>query len=181
MTTMSLAMAEAIMAGSRRFQQLTLTVLYDERCPLCRRLRRWLGGQPTLAPIEFLAAASPAAQARFPALDHQRTTRTLTVVASDGAVYEGERAWLVCAWALPGWQPVAEHFGSRFRLRLVRVAARLVDGYRHRLVPDSGSHCERCAISAPTSRTPSDHPGRQRRASPPLVGTSRTAGWRTPG
>jgi len=149
---MSLAMAEAIVAGGQR-DGLTLTVLYDERCPLCRRLKRWLADQPTLSSITFLAADSPTARERFPELDHPRTTQTLTVVASDGAVYEGERAWLMCAWVLPGWQPVAEHFGTGFRLRMVRVATRLVDGYRHRFALGGGggrgAACERCSIAAP--------------------------------
>lgn len=145
--TMSMAMAEAIVAGGQR-DQLSLTVLYDERCPLCRRLRRWLGEQPTLRSISFVAASSPEARARFPQLDHERTTRTLTVVASDGAVYESERAWLMCGWVLPSWQPVAEHFGTGIRLHLVRVATRLVDGYRHRFVSRSGD-CERCSVAAP--------------------------------
>jgi predicted DCC family thiol-disulfide oxidoreductase YuxK len=152
MTLMSLAMAEAIVVGGQR-GPVTLTVLYDERCPLCRRLKRWLGDQPTLSSLSFLAADSPEARARFPALDHARTTRTLTVVASDGAVYEGERAWLVCAWALPAWQPVAEHFGSSLGLRVVRVATRLVDGYRHKFLTATatatGPDCARCSITAP--------------------------------
>ena len=64
-------------------------------------------------------------------------------MASDGAVYEGERAWLVCGWALPGWQPVAEGLGGGIRLRLVAAAARAVDLYRHRLVPDA-VRCSTC-------------------------------------
>jgi predicted DCC family thiol-disulfide oxidoreductase YuxK len=127
----SAAMADAIVAGGAR-EQLTLTVLYDERCPLCRRLRAWLARQPTLHPVTFVAAGSPEARRRFPDLDHARTTRVLTLVASDGAVYEGERAWLVCGWALPAWQPVTESLGGRLRLRVVGLAARTADVYRHR-------------------------------------------------
>jgi predicted DCC family thiol-disulfide oxidoreductase YuxK len=129
------AMADAVMTGSRR-ESLVLHVLYDERCPLCRRLQRWLGSQPTLFPIEFLPADGPESRRRFPQLDHRRTTRILTVVSSDGAVYEGERAWLVCGWALPGWQPLTESLGGGLRLRLVALAARAVDVYRHRLVEE---------------------------------------------
>ena len=58
-------MAEAIVAGGQR-DQLSLTVLYDERCPLCRRLRRWQGEQPTLRSISFVAASSAAV--RIPAV-----------------------------------------------------------------------------------------------------------------
>jgi predicted DCC family thiol-disulfide oxidoreductase YuxK len=144
---MTVAMAEAIVQGGER-GPLTLTVLYDERCPLCRRLKLWLSGQPTLTSIGFIAADSAEAHARFPSLDHDRSTRVLTVVTSDGAVYEGERAWLVCGWTLPAWQPIVEHFGAGVGLRLVRIAARSVDGYRHRLI-DSGGGCDRCAVAGP--------------------------------
>lgn len=127
----SAGMADAIVAGGTR-ERLTLTVLYDERCPLCRRLKAWLARQATLHPVAFVAADSAEARRRFPHLDHARTTRVLTLVTSDGAVYEGERAWLVCGWALPGWQPVTEGLGGPARLRLVALAARTADVYRHR-------------------------------------------------
>jgi predicted DCC family thiol-disulfide oxidoreductase YuxK len=128
----SAGMADAIVTGGAR-ERLSLTVLYDERCPLCRRLKAWLGRQATLHPVAFVAADSAEARRRFPQLDHSRTTRVLTLVTSDGAVYEGERAWLVCGWALPAWQPVTEGLGGRVRLRLVALAARTADVYRHRI------------------------------------------------
>ena len=152
---MSAAMAQAIVEGGQR-GDTALTVLYDERCPLCRKLRAWLGRQATTVPIEFVAAASPEARRRFPTLNHSRTITVLTVVARNGAVYEGERAWLVCAWALPRWQPVAEHFGSRLRLRFVRVASRTVDGYRHRLIRSTyGDGCDGdCRVTRPSDPAP---------------------------
>ena len=135
-------------------ERAALTLLFDEGCPLCRRLRTWLGGQVTLAPVEFLAAASPEARRRFPALDHERSRSVLTAVRADGAVYEGERAWLVCAWLLPSWQGVAEHFGGR-RLFVIRGLAHLADSVRHyaRRAGPYGEGCEdptRCRIAAPT-------------------------------
>jgi len=146
---LSAELASAIVYGGCR-GRAPLTALYDERCALCGRLKAWLAGQATLVPIEFLAAGSPAARARYPSLDHERTTRVLTVVATDGAVYEGERAWLVCAWALPAWQPVAEQLAGRGRLPLVRVLSRSVDWYRHRLLRASyGTTCGSCRTTAP--------------------------------
>jgi hypothetical protein len=114
----------------------------------------WLAGQATLVPIEFVASASPEARQRFPGLDHERTITVLTVIAADGSVYEGERAWLVCAWALPSWQLVAERFGTRGKLPLVRLFARTVDRYRQRLIARSYGEardisCETCRIAAP--------------------------------
>jgi predicted DCC family thiol-disulfide oxidoreductase YuxK len=143
----STEMARAILQGGER-GTTSLTVLFDRRCSLCRRLKEWLGEQPTLVPIAFVAADTHEAHELFPDLDHRRTTSVLTVVDSNGAVYEGERAWLACGWALPAWQPVAENFSSGVRLRIVRVAARVVDGYRHLgLRPNEA--CERCAVAAP--------------------------------
>src|SRR3712207_5188092 len=104
-------MAAAIVRGGQR-PTTSLTALYDERCPLCRRLKGWLASQATLVPVEFVAAGSPAAHPRSPYLDHRRTTTVLTVVVSDGAVYEAERAWLVCAWTLPTWRPVTEQLDT---------------------------------------------------------------------
>jgi predicted DCC family thiol-disulfide oxidoreductase YuxK len=142
-------LASAVIEGGRR-GRAPLTVLYDERCPLCRRLKTWLAGQATLVPIEFLPAACAEAVHRYPRLDHSRTATVLTVVAANGAVFEGERAWLACAWALPGWQPVAERLGTRTGLPLVRIFSRTVDWYRHRLIVRSyGTSCDTCRVTAP--------------------------------
>jgi predicted DCC family thiol-disulfide oxidoreductase YuxK len=140
-------MADAVARGGVG-DEIDLTVLYDDRCPLCRRLEHWMSAQSTLRPVTFLAAASAEARQRYPALDHERTTRVLTVVTSDGAVFEGERAWVVCAWALPVWQPLTEHATGRVRLRLVRLATRAIDGYRHRLMANAPSR-ECCTVTAP--------------------------------
>ena len=146
---MSPAMAQAILEGGQR-GHTALTVLYDERCPLCRKLRAWLGRQATNLPIEFVASASPEARRRFPTLDHPRTTTILTVVAQNGAVYEGERAWLVCAWALPAWRPLAERLGTRPRLLMVKAVAKAVDRHRRRVLATTyGPGCDTCRIAAP--------------------------------
>ena len=122
-----------------------LTVLYDERCPLCRRLKAWLSSQPALVPIEFVPADSQEARTRYPHLDHERTVAELTVVATNGAVYVAERAWLACAWTLPRWQPVAEHLGSRSSRLVVKIAARVVDRHRQRTLTSLyGPSCDTC-------------------------------------
>lgn len=155
-------MATAWLEGEHRERAgaFGLTVLYDDRCPLCRRLQGWLGGQPTLVPIEFLAAASHEAFRRFPALDHGRTVTNLTVVAANGAVYQGEKAWLVCAWTLPRWRPVAEQLAGRGGRTLVRLFAHSVDGYRHRLIARSyGGGCAQCRFFPLRSAAPGPDAG----------------------
>jgi len=145
-------MAEAIVSRGEH-DVIGLTVLYDERCPLCRRLRRWLASRPALCRVGFVAADSADARERFPHLDHARTTRVLTVVDSDGRVYEGERAWLVCAWSIPGWRPVTEQLGTGLRLRAVRLATSVIDTYRHARIVDA-EPCERCGLASPRRAQP---------------------------
>ncbi len=97
-----------------------LFVLYDAHCTLCRRLRAWLETQDQLTSLAFLAAGSEAARRRFPDIDHQASLQDLMVIADNGAVYRGSKAWIMCLWALrdyrelscrlasPEWLPVAQ-------------------------------------------------------------------------
>lgn len=83
-----------------------LTVLYDASCAMCRRARSWLRRQDQLVPLEFVAAASTEARRRFPGLDAKETMKLLHVVDEHGRVYRGEKAWVMCLWALDeyrGW------------------------------------------------------------------------------
>jgi len=77
-----------------------LTVLYDPDCGLCRRAHAWLAEQSKLVELTFVACASEEARKRFPQLDHDLTKKDLTVIADDGGVYFGPKAWLMVLWAL---------------------------------------------------------------------------------
>lgn len=80
----------------------TLTVLYDEGCPLCVRCRDWLLREPALVRLELLPAGSAAARDRYgevPWLGEE-----LVVVADDGRVWVGAAAFIVCLWALDGYR-----------------------------------------------------------------------------
>jgi len=79
---------------------LSLTVLYDPDCGLCRRAHDWLAEQPKLIDLNFVPCASDEARKRFPLLDHDLTKQDLTVIRYDGAVYFGPKAWLMVLWAL---------------------------------------------------------------------------------
>jgi predicted DCC family thiol-disulfide oxidoreductase YuxK len=123
----------------------TLTILYDARCELCRRVRAWLEAQPSYIQLEFVAAGSAEARRRYPDLDHAATLQDLTVVSDSGDVYGGAHGWLICLWALhdyrawsltlstPALMPQAQRFitwVARNRWRLGRADAEvcLVDG-----------------------------------------------------
>ena len=95
----------------------SLVVLYDAQCGLCRRFKEWLAtqrpaknGSGGVLRFEFVAAGSADARRLYPALDHEATLREVTVVADDGSVYVGDRAWIVCLWA------TADHRHTAVRL-----------------------------------------------------------------
>ena len=80
--------------GAARVPVRRLTVLYDAECSLCAFVRDWLVRQPQLVPLELVPAASEAARARFPGLDHGSTLEEITVVGDAGQVYRGAAAWV---------------------------------------------------------------------------------------
>ena len=65
---------------------LTLTVLYDPDCGLCRRSHEWLAEQAKLIDLTFVPCQSEEARKRYPQLNHDLTKQDLTVVSDDGAV-----------------------------------------------------------------------------------------------
>ena len=78
----------------------TLTVLYDPECGLCRRAHEWLADQSKIIELKFVACASDEARKRYPKLNHDLTTKDLTVVDDEGGVYFGPKAWLMVLWSL---------------------------------------------------------------------------------
>lgn len=92
-------------------QGIALVVYVDATCPLCRSIARWLDAQPKFVPLDCVPAQSAAC-----ALTPEALLAQLTVVASDGAIYRGTNAWLVCLWALRRWRA--------WSLRLARPALR---------------------------------------------------------
>jgi predicted DCC family thiol-disulfide oxidoreductase YuxK len=95
-----------------------ITILYDAACGLCTSARDWIGKQSRLVGIEFLAAGSPEARRAFP----QIVPGELAVVADTGEVWLGNRAWIVCLWALRDYRNLAFRLTSPGLLLLSREA-----------------------------------------------------------
>jgi predicted DCC family thiol-disulfide oxidoreductase YuxK len=110
----------------------TLTVLYDARCELCCRIRSWLETQAAYVELEFMPAGSDEARYRFPQLDHAATTRELTVVSDQGAVYTEAKAWLMCLWALRDYRAWSLRLSSPDMLPLARQVVAWVSQNRFR-------------------------------------------------
>ena len=117
-----------------------VTVLYDERCNLCRTARAWLERQVQLVPLEFLAAGSPQARDRYPFLDPEMTLEDLTVVGDGGEVWVGAKAWVVCLWALQGKRGLAQRLSSPALMPRARVMVSFVSRHRRSL----GTYGEPC-------------------------------------
>ncbi|HEX5052290.1 MAG TPA: DCC1-like thiol-disulfide oxidoreductase family protein [Planctomycetota bacterium] len=77
---------------------LELTVYFDGDCAFCRRVAAWLEGQPKYVPVHCVAAQA-AGRGGCP-LTLEALLAQVTVTASDGAIYRGTNAWLICLWAL---------------------------------------------------------------------------------
>jgi predicted DCC family thiol-disulfide oxidoreductase YuxK len=107
-----------------------LTVLYDASCGLCRTARSWLASRAQLVPLEFVAAGSPEARRRYPALGVEQTLADITVVADDGGVYTGDAAWLMCLWALDGYRGLAARLAQPRLRPLARQVARSAGSLR---------------------------------------------------
>ncbi len=100
-----------------------LTVLYDNRCALCRRARMWIEEQPKYVTMAFVEAGSEEARKRFPDLDHDATLAELTVVGWGGEVYRDAKGWVMCLWALKKYRSAALRLSTP---EMMPVARRLI-------------------------------------------------------
>lgn len=112
---------------------LVLTVLYDPECGLCRRAHQWLAEQAKFVELIFVPCASDEARKRFPQLDHDLTTRDLTVVTNDGAVYFGPKAWLMVLWALTRYRDWAYRLATPELLPTTKRVVSVISQNRYQL------------------------------------------------
>jgi predicted DCC family thiol-disulfide oxidoreductase YuxK len=107
----------------------SIAILYDAECGLCTRTKEWIKQQAPFVGIHFVASGSPEARRSFP----QLPVSELAVVANTGEVWLGDRAWLVCLWALRGYRDLAFKLSSPALLRMAREAFAVVSRNRSAL------------------------------------------------
>ena len=117
---------------------LTLTVLYDVNCGLCRRAHEWLAEQTKHVELIFVPCASEEARKRFPQLDHDLSTKDLTVVADDGAVYFGPKAWLMVPWALTRYRDWSYRLARPELLPSTKRVVSMVSQHRYQISRAAG-------------------------------------------
>ena len=128
-----------------------LTVLYDERCALCRRCRDWLLTQPCLLPVGLVPAGSVAGEARYASVEPW-LGKELVVMDDAGRSWVGPAAFLTCLWATaryrsasytlsrPGLSQCAERFFMFVSKRRDRFGRWVQD-------TDDCSYCDAVIIS----------------------------------
>lgn len=129
-----------------------LTVLYDARCGLCRRFKDWLAqqrpasnGRGGVVRLRFVAAGSAIARALYPSLDHEATLREVTVIADDGSVYVGDRAWIVCLWTTWEHRHTAVRLASPRMRPVARAIVQAAAGLRSwTSVREGGDYADGC-------------------------------------
>lgn len=96
----------------------SLTVVYDGGCGLSTGAKDWILRQSPLVRLRFVAAGSSEAGAAYP----QLPPGELAVVADTSEVWLGNRAWIVCLWALREYRDVAFRLTSPGLLRFAQEA-----------------------------------------------------------
>ena len=107
-----------------------LTVLYDPNCGLCRRAHEWIAQQRKLIELVFVPCKSEEARKLFPILDHELTTRDLTVIGNRGEVYMGPKAWLMVLWSLSQYREWSYRLASPALLPTTRNVVSLISKHR---------------------------------------------------
>ena len=110
-----------------------LTILYDMRCPLCRRCRVWLERQPAFVPLVFLLLQSAETECRFPGIGKLHPEKEMVVISDTGDVWQGGSAWVMCLWALREYREWAQRLAHPALLPLARRACEVVSENRYRL------------------------------------------------
>jgi len=110
-----------------------LTVLYDPLCGLCRRAHGWLLEQPKFIELIFVPVNSEEARYRFPQLNYALTTKDLTVISNEGAVYFGAKAWLMVLWALRQYREWSYRLSSPELLPTTRRVVSMISRNRHQI------------------------------------------------
>jgi predicted DCC family thiol-disulfide oxidoreductase YuxK len=108
-----------------------LYVLFDQECALCQGCRQWLMRQRAYIELYFIPLQSPEIARRFPGLkewDQLDLREKLVVVSDDGAVYQGQYAWIMCLYALRDYREWAQRLAHPtlvpFARRVCEVVSR---------------------------------------------------------
>jgi len=93
----------------------------------------WLAQQPKLIDIRMIPIKTEAARKRFPELNHELTSKDLTVVSDEGAVYFGPKGWLMMLWALCHYRDWSYRLSTPELLPTTRRVVSLISQHRYQI------------------------------------------------
>ncbi len=95
-------------------------VLFDMSCDLCVNCKAWLQMQQQKVVITFIEAGSNEARRLFPGVNHDQSLNELTVIADNGAVYHGTKAWLMVLWCLRDYRSWSHTLAAPDRMPMAK-------------------------------------------------------------
>ena len=104
----------------------TLYVMYDAHCGMCTEAQHWLRRQPAHVKLRLMPSDGEEVRRRFPGLPPGE----LAVVSDSGQVWLGDRAFLMCLWALRAYRGWARRLASPVLRPLARQAFEAVSRNR---------------------------------------------------
>ncbi len=112
-----------------------LYVLFDQECAFCVRCGQWLARQEAFIELRFIPLQSAEVSQRFPGLkewDQLDLREKLVAVSDEGAVYQGQYAWIMCLFALCEYREWAQRLAHPALLPFARQVCEWVS--RNRMV-----------------------------------------------
>lgn len=110
-----------------------LYVLFDQECALCQGCRQWLMRQQAFIELHFIPLQSPEIASLFPGLkewDQLDLSEKLVVISDEGAVYQGQNAWIMCLYALCEYREWAQRLAHPVLLPFARRVCEVVSSNR---------------------------------------------------
>jgi predicted DCC family thiol-disulfide oxidoreductase YuxK len=107
-----------------------LYVLFDRECGLCQRCCRWLKQQQAFVELRFIPLQSTEVPCRFPGVEKLNLRERLVVISDDGAVYQGQYAWIMCLYALRDYRAWSQRLAQPALLPFAQKVCELVSEHR---------------------------------------------------
>ena len=111
----------------------SLTIIYDPTCGVCTRLAQWLTVQRQYVPLRLVPNSSPMIATMYPELAESRFREELIVIADDGAAWFGDRAWILCLYALQDYRAWAKRLSRPALFPFARQAFLVLSYNRRRI------------------------------------------------
>jgi predicted DCC family thiol-disulfide oxidoreductase YuxK len=110
-----------------------IEVFYDGRCGMCCSFHEWVNRQPRAFEIRFIAYQAAEAEQVFPGIGTLDPAREMVVRTSEGEIFRGAEAWVLCLFSCANYQQTARRLGGPNLLPVAIRACRVLAANRQAL------------------------------------------------